>query len=447
MPGSMRQRGESWELKVYLGRDAVSGRKRWGYRTFRGGKRDAQRALTAMLAEVDRGGFARTAATVGELLEEWFAHAAPSFSPKNVRETRGVLDRNLLPFLGTVPLTKLGAADLDRFYRRLRETGGRTGRPLAPATIRRTHGVLHRALSQGVRWGWLAQNPASMSSPPRVPTPDIHPPSPAELARLFAAANETDIELADFILLAAATGARRSELVALRWTDLDLDVGRLTISRAIVAGPEGLVEKDTKTHASRKVSLDVTCREALVAHRARAVERTAMCGVELSTDAHVFSTEVDGSVPWYPDSASRSFVRLCRKTGVEGVRLHDLRHYVATRMLAAGVDVRTVAGRLGHRNAATTLNVYSHFLVEADRDAADILGRIFDDAVQEQEVEALVEAEVYQPRRQRRDAAQSPGQSPLRAIGYTGYHVDHERASSRHPPRSQPRQPRETRGA
>ncbi|HET7487673.1 MAG TPA: tyrosine-type recombinase/integrase [Acidimicrobiales bacterium] len=381
MPGSMRQRGSTWELKVYLGRDAVSGRKRWAYRTFKGGKRDAQRALAAFVVEADRDGVARTGATVGELLEEWFTHAAPSFSPKNVVETRGVLDRNLLPFLGAVPLAKLGAADLDRFYRRLREKGGRAGRPLAPSTIRRTHGVLHRALNQGVRWGWLPRNPASSASPPRVPTPDVRPPSPAELARLFASAGDADPDLADFILLAAATGARRSELVALQWSDVDMDAGRVFISRAIVAGPDGLVAKDTKTHAARQVSLDATCVAALAAHRRRADERASVCGISLPPDAFVFTNEVDGSVAWYPDSASRSFTRLCRRAGVTGVRLHDLRHYVATRLLSAGVDVRTVAGRLGHRNAATTLNVYSHFLVEADREAADVLGRIFDDAV------------------------------------------------------------------
>ncbi len=82
-----------------------------------------------------------------------------------------------------------------------------------------------------------------------MPTPDIHPPSPAELARLFAAAGEADPDLADFILLVAATGARRSELVALRWSDIDLEAGRFTISRGVVAGPDGLVVKDTKTHA------------------------------------------------------------------------------------------------------------------------------------------------------------------------------------------------------
>ena len=82
------------------------------------------------------------------------------------------------------------------------------------------------------------------------------------------------------------------------------------------------------------------------------------------------------SRPCYPDSVSRRFRYACRKAGVEGVRLHDLRHYVATRLLSAGVDVRTVAGRLGHRNAATTLNVYSHFVPERDREAAEIMSRL-----------------------------------------------------------------------
>ena len=103
----------------------------------------------------------------------------------------------------------MGAAGLrrSRFYRRLREKGGRAGRPLAPATIRRAHGILHRALVQGVKWGWLSANPAASASPPRIPTPDINPPAPHALARLFALASVVEVDLADYILLAAATGA------------------------------------------------------------------------------------------------------------------------------------------------------------------------------------------------------------------------------------------------
>jgi integrase len=104
--------------------------------------------------------------------------------------------------------------------------------------------------------------------------------------------------------------------------------------------------------------------------------RAAMCRVELSADAFVYSNAVDCSEPWYPDSVSRGFKRLCVDEELPNVRLHDLRHFVATPLLSAGVDVRTVAGRLGHRNAATTLNVYAYFLQEADRSVADAIGNV-----------------------------------------------------------------------
>lgn len=167
----------------------------------------------------------------------------------------------------------------------------------------------------------------------------------------------------------------------MRWKEIDLDTARMRIGRGIVDSVDGFVEKDTKTHAVRTVALDATSLDILREHLARSTERASVCGAELSDKAFVFASEVDGSQPWRPDTTTRSFRRLCKQAGLPDVRLHDLRHYVATRLLASGVDVRTVAGRLGHRNAATTLNVYSHFLPEADREAADVLGRLFDGAV------------------------------------------------------------------
>jgi integrase len=381
--GSMRRRGDAWELIVYAGRDAVTGKKRYTSRTVRGGKRDAQRALSEMVGAASRGTLAKTNATVGELLEQWFEHATPDLSPATVRETRGYLDRSLLPALGDVSLARLRAQDLDRLYRRLRERGGASGRPLAPGTVRRIHGILHRALAQGVRWGWIGANPASAATPPRVPVSDIRPPSPAEVVRLFDLAHETNPDLATFIVLAAATGARRSELVALRWRDVDLDAGAVRIGRGIVLGPDGPVEKDTKTHQARRVSLDRGASALLSAHRRRCAERALACGASLGAGAFVFSASADGALPWRPDNTTRAFNRLRDRAGLKTVRLHDLRHYVATQLLASGVDIRTVAGRLGHRNASTTLNVYSHFLQSADKDAADALGRIFDDAMAE----------------------------------------------------------------
>jgi len=315
-----------------------------------------------------------------------FEHAQPDLSPKTVRETRGYLDRNLIPSLGDVRLDRLRADQLDAYYyRHLRTRGGRSGQPLAPATIRRIHGILRRALQQGVRWGWLPANPAAAASPPRVPVSVLTPPDPDQVAQMYRLARHSDPELALFVVLAAGTGARRSELIALRWSDVDIDARKIRIGRGIVLGTEGLVEKDTKTHSVRNVSLDATAVRELEGQRTRASAQLSGAGFSWSQAAFVFSSSIDGSRPWFPDSVSRRFRQLCDRAGLRGVRLHDLRHYVATRLLANGVDVRTVAGRLGHRNAATTLNVYAHFLADADRDAARRLGEVFEVALNESE--------------------------------------------------------------
>ena len=165
MKGFMRQRGDSWELRVYLGTDPVTGKQRYASRTVRGGKRAAQRMLAELVTEAERDLLVRTNATAGELIEAWFEQATRDFSPKTVKETRGFIDRNLLPTIGAVPLSRLKASDLDRLYRRLQTAGGADGGALAPATVRRIHGILRRALAQGVKWGWIGVNPAASDEP------------------------------------------------------------------------------------------------------------------------------------------------------------------------------------------------------------------------------------------------------------------------------------------
>src|SRR5207249_7398753 len=164
------------------------------------------------------------------------------------------------------------------------------------------------------------------------------------------AAQSINPSLAVYVLVAAATGARRSEVVALRWSDIDLRKGAVVIGRGVVLGPDGLVEKDTKTHSSRRIALDAATTDLLRAHRQKAEEAARLCGIALPGDAYAFSDSPDGSTSWRPDYVTQAFARLADAAGLPDVRLHDLRHFVATRLLANGVDVRTVAGRLGHKN-------------------------------------------------------------------------------------------------
>jgi integrase len=174
-------------------------------------------------------------------------------------------------------------------------------------------------------------------------------------------------------------GSSAGELCALRWNDLNLKAGTLTIARSVVGQRnDDLVEKGTKTHSSRRISLDPATLSSLIAQRDRHEARAEEFGVRLPSKAFVFSDSADCTTPWRPNRVTLAFRRICDGLDVPNVRLHDLRHFAATRLLAAGVPVKTVSGRLGHANAATTLNVYAHFLESSDETAAQVLGDLLD---------------------------------------------------------------------
>jgi integrase len=193
---------------------------------------------------------------------------------------------------------------------------------------------------------------------------------------LIAAARATAPNLGALLVVAATTGARRGELCGLRWSDLDRDAGQLDIVRSvIIVGGECRVAP-TKSRQCRRVAIDVQTLGTHAEHRQRADKRAADAGTAVGDEAFMFSGDPDGARPLRPDSTSRAFARLCREVGLDHVRFHDLRHYVATRLLAVGVDLRTVAGRLGHSKAGTTLNVYAAFLPDADHRAAEVMASL-----------------------------------------------------------------------
>jgi len=376
--GSVRQRAPgSWELRVHTGRDPLTGRKRYAHRTVNGTKREAQAALARLVTEVGDGAHApEREGTVGELLERWFAHGEADWSPTVVRSYRSIINRVILPRFGATPLRKLRAADIDAFYAELRKRGGAHAAPLAAASVRRIHSVLRRALAQGVKWGLLIANPAANASPPREPHREASVPTARDVGRLIKAAQTVNPDLSCFLRLAAVTGARRGELCGLKWGDVDFRSRRLLIERSVVLGPEGaLFEKQTKAHASRRIGLDTGTVELLRFHRSRCKQAAVAAGAILSDDTYVFSHDVANRAPWRPDYVTLAFTRVRDELRLK-VRLHDLRHFAATNMLVSGHDVRTVSGRLGHADAATTLGVYAHFMESADKDAAEFMGEL-----------------------------------------------------------------------
>jgi hypothetical protein len=174
------------------------------------------------------------------------------------------------------------------------------------------------------------------------------------------------------------TGQRRGELCAIRWRHLDLDHGILHLERRIgQIGAEVWEEASTKTHADRRIVLDPETVKLLIEHRQRFETRTRALGVELSPEAFVFSLDPDGHGPRRPESVTQKYRRMCQRLGIK-TTIHKLRHYSATELILAGVDIRTVAGRLGHAGGgATTLRTYAAWVSEGDqRAAAQIAARM-----------------------------------------------------------------------
>jgi integrase len=225
-----------------------------------------------------------------------------------------------------------------------------------------------------VRWDWISSNPAIVAKKPRQPVPQPEPPTPEQAGRIVTASWEQDSDWGTLVWLVMVTGVRRAELLALRWSDVDLTTGYLSIRRNYVRVRGKTVEKDTKTHQMRRISLDPATVEVLTEHRQRYEELVRQGGAEPTNKAFLFSYEVTHDRPYSPSGVSHRYARMCAKIGIDS-HLHALRHYSATELLTAGVDLRTVAGRLGHGGGgATTLRVYAAWVGESDRRAAEILG-------------------------------------------------------------------------
>jgi integrase len=325
--------------------------------------------MNALVAEADAGGFIGTSTTFEQLCIQWLALAENDLSPTTLRRYKNLLSKRILPALGSRRVNSIRTVDLDRLYLGLSNDVG-----LAPATVRQAHAVIRRAFRQAVRWGWIATNPATNATPPRLVRADLSPPNVDQVGKLLQQASTDDPDLGRFLHVAASTGARRGEICALRWRNLDAKLNTLTIERSIIEIPGGIAEKDTKNHANRRMALDPGTLSVLEEQRRDALKRAAQSGAKLTDESFIFSREPDGLMPWIPGNVTRRFQSLRRALGYDSMRLHDLRHFTATRLMAAGVPVRTVSGRLGHANPSTTLSVYSHFVAASDQVAASVMG-------------------------------------------------------------------------
>lgn len=323
------------------------------------GMKAAEVALADFVTRCAQGAILKKDPTLNDLWIDWLDDiSVPGrLSPITLRNYKYTMLSCILPKLGHIRVRQLTAQDLDAFYR------GETANGAASATVTKYHRILSSMLRQAERWGLVTVSPTRNARAPRAEQVEIHPPTAEEVLEII---KNADGLVALAIELAVHTGARRGEIVGLKWSDIDFQQNTLRFERSAYEKEGGGVGiKQPKTLKSkRKVSLDTVMIERLKKTRA---EHGAF-----RLDTYIFSN--DGKTPWRPDYLTKEFEDVRGKGNT--TRFHDLRHLHASELLHAGIDPTTVSRRLGHAKVSTTVDLYSHTLQQRDRHAAEKIEEI-----------------------------------------------------------------------
>jgi integrase len=351
----------SYTIVLNLGRDPATGTPKQQWISIKGTKKEAEKRLAELLHQLDTGTFMKPGkTTLGEFLERWLKdYVWPNLAPRTAEGYEHIIRRHLIPTLGNIPLTQLKPEHLQHYYSDKLSSNRHDGKGvLSPRTVKHHHVTLHTALENAVKWGLLSRNPADAVSPPRSQSPEWHTLNEDDINILLEAAKETPYYA--LFYLAIYTGMRRSELLALRWSDIDLLLCQLYVTRTLhQLGKGEILYRAPKTaKGRRKIALSPSAASVLKEHREEQKLQQAMMGIPLTDDDLVFS-QPDGK-PLRPDSITHAWIKLVRRVGLKGIRLHDARHSHASLMLKAGIHPKIVQERLGHASIQITLDTYSH---------------------------------------------------------------------------------------
>jgi integrase len=382
--GGVMKRGRTWYYVIrVLDPEAGVSKPKWvgGFIT----EEDAKAARDEARVKARRGSYIdRNQITVAAYLDQWIEGHAMEVRPRTLSDYRNCIRLYVKPRIGHLRVQAVRPSTITKLYSDLLTSGGRNGKPLAVATVIHLHAILRKAFQDATMVdGLLDRNPVERAKRPRARGQE--PGAIWGLAQLRSfLAEARHHRLFAFFHLAAYTGARRGELLNLRWPDLELDQKKIIItgSTGVVAGER--IEGATKSGRARTITIDDETVLVLREHRKQQAEERLRVGEfwRGTDDGYVFAT--GWGEPLYPDTVTslmQKIIEACNERVPEWplphARLHDLRHLHATTLLLAGVPVHVVAARLGHADPSVTLRVYAHVIRSAEVAAADI----FADAV------------------------------------------------------------------
>jgi integrase len=356
--GSIRKRADGkWEARVRL-----AGKQRSVYGKTRA---EVQRKLKTLIADADKGVLPPSEKlTLAEHVERWLQDVVKhSVRPRTYRGYGELMRRYALPTLGDVRLTQLQPPHVQQLYGELLERG------LSVMTVHHVHTVLHQALQQAVKWNLAPRNVTDLVEPPRPQRKEVIALTSEQVRTLLGTSSGTRTDV--ILRTAVSTGMRQSELMGLRWSDVDLESGTIYVSRQY--GRDGDYTEPKTSKSRRRIDLPETTSAILRAHRtAQLQERLA--ATEWEDNDLVFCTR--NGRPLIHRNVLRDFALQLRKADLPHVPFHALRHTHASLLLQQGVHPKVVQERLGHSTIAQTLDTYSHLTPSMGREAADKLGAL-----------------------------------------------------------------------
>jgi len=361
-----RATGVRYETVVDYGIDPITGKRRQRSKSFKT-KKEAQAALTAWLAEIDKGtAVDRSTQTVAEMMDYWLAtEVRPRLRAKTTFDYEHTITKHILPALGPIPVQKLTPERLQKFY------SDKLAEGCGVRTIRLCHLHLNQALKQAAKLGLVSRNVASLVTQPQETPGEMRVWDVAQAQAFLAVAYKS--AYGPIWMLALATGLRRGELLGLRWRDIDVE-RRVLHVRQTVGALRGRPEfKPPKTRSSRRtVPMQGVIIAALRAHKRGQDDRRRALG-EAWQDHDLVFAAANGN-PINPDNVGRDFQRLVRLAGVPPIRIHDLRHTHVTLALQAGANTKAVSQAIGHSDIGITLGTYAHVMPEQRVDVAEKIG-------------------------------------------------------------------------
>jgi integrase len=354
-----KRRNGSYTVRIDIERDHGK-RRKVTVGTF-ATKKEAERAERDALQSKDRGiDLNPERIDVAALLDRYVRdRAALGRGAKTVERYGEIVRLYLKPHIGSVPLSKLKPAHVSELVTILGERGGAKGGRLSPKSVKHAFSLLSGALSWAMRHELVGRNVAAAVEAPSIPRGTAVALSVDEANRFLAAVDGT--RWGPFMRLALACGARRGELLALRWNDVDFEAATITIRGALSQTRAGIFEKATKTDRVRTVALSPHAVEAVRRQRANRAQERLAAGIAFCDSGHVFQRERGGLE--MPFRATEAFRVIAQAVGISTTRLHALRHTTGSWLIASGVDPRTAASVLGHSSPMVTLGIYSHLVV------------------------------------------------------------------------------------